>query len=213
MKNLLVTYRPHISVAILVILYAVGLVGLHTAHRDWFLAATPLTLFISSSLLLLNHRAWNASAVLACALCAVAGFLVEVLGVHTGLIFGEYAYGATLGFKLWDVPLVIGLNWLLLVYAMGTLVTRLHLPAYAQAGLAALGLTALDLLIEPVAMRLDFWQWQGDSVPLQNYFGWFAVSFVLLLAFRMLRFEKGNPIAGAVLALQIIFFGILNFTH
>ena len=46
MKALLLTYRPHFSIAILVILYVVGIVGLGSSSREWFLAATPLTLVI-----------------------------------------------------------------------------------------------------------------------------------------------------------------------
>jgi uncharacterized membrane protein len=209
----LTTYRTHISIAILVILYAVGLVGLGTANRAWFLAATPLTLLISASLLVWNHRDWNLAAGCMMAACMVLGFLVEVLGVKTGVIFGNYAYGLTLGMKLWDVPVVIALNWLLLVYATGTLAARLRVPKLAQAALAALAMTVLDVLIEPVAMRLDFWQWQGDTVPLLNYIGWLGVSFILQSLFQFLPFQKGNSIAGVVLGLQFVFFGILNFMH
>lgn len=209
MKTLL-TYRPHASVAILVILYVVGIVGLGSVNRDWFLAATPLTLVISAGLLLLNHGEWNRAAVLAVSVAALVGFLVEVVGVKTGVIFGEYAYGATLGAKLWAVPLVIGLNWLLLTYTTGALAARLRLPRIVQAALAAVAMTALDLLIEPIAMALDFWQWSGGIVPLQNYIAWFVVSFALLLLFQYLRFDKRNPVAAPILALQVLFFGILN---
>ena len=210
MKALLLTYRPHFSIAILVILYVVGIVGLGSSSREWFLAATPLTLVISAGLLLANHLEWNRWAVSAVATAAIVGFLVEVVGVQTGLIFGEYAYGATLGAKLWAVPLVIGLNWLLLTYTTGALTARLRLPKVLQAALAAAAMTALDVLIEPIAMAFDFWQWSGGVVPMQNYIAWFLVSFALLLLFQYLRFDKRNPLAAPVLALQVLFFGILN---
>ncbi|MBK9448699.1 MAG: carotenoid biosynthesis protein [Bacteroidetes bacterium] len=210
MKALLLTYRPHFSIAILVILYVVGIVGLGSSSREWFLAATPLTLVISAGLLLANHLEWNRWAVSAVVTAAIVGFLVEVVGVQTGLIFGEYAYGATLGAKLWAVPLVIGLNWLLLTYTTGALTARLRLPKVLQAALAAAAMTALDVLIEPIAMAFDFWQWPGGVVPMQNYIAWFLVSFALLLLFQYLRFDKRNPLAAPVLALQVLFFGILN---
>jgi putative membrane protein len=211
MKTLLLKYRPHLSIAVLVILYTVGIFGLGSSSRDWFLAATPLTLMISSGLLLLNHAEWNLRAVFAFVAIGCAGFLVEVLGVKTGIIFGEYAYGPTLGVKLWSVPLVIGLNWLLLTYSTGALVARLRLPNWLQAALAAAAMTALDILIEPVAMALDFWQWEGGMVPIQNYLAWFGVSFAFLLGFQLLKFDKRNPIAIPLLALQVLFFGTLNW--
>ena len=213
MNALILKYRPVIAIAILVILYTVGLVGLHTESRAWFLAATPLTLVISAGLLVWNQRDWNMAAVAAIVTCMVVGYAVEVVGVKTGLLFGDYTYGPTLGFKLLDVPLVIGLNWLLLTYATGTLWAGLRAHKLVQAAGAAATMTILDVLIEPVAMRLDFWQWAGDSVPLRNYAGWLVVSFLLLTLFQYLRFEKGNPVAAAVLGLQFVFFGTLNLTH
>ena len=44
------------------------------------------------------------------------GFFVELLGVKTGLIFGNYHYGATFGAKWQDVPYLIGLNWAAMVF-------------------------------------------------------------------------------------------------
>lgn len=213
MNALIVRYRPAAAITILVILYTVGLVGLHTDSRAWFLAATPLTLVISAALLVWNHQDWNLAAVAAMVSCVLGGYAAEVIGVQGGWLFGEYAYGATLGLQWMQVPLVIGLNWLLLAYATGTLWARLRVHKLLQAAGAAATMTLLDVLIEPVAMRLDFWQWAGDSVPLRNFGGWLLVSFVLLTLFQYLRFEKGNPVAAAVLGLQFVFFGTLNLTH
>lgn len=199
--------------AILAILYSVGLVGIHTQHGDWFIAATPITLLLTVLLLLCNHRTWSANARIVLAIVAVGGFLVEVLGVKTGLLFGEYAYGATLGPKLWQVPLVIGVNWLLLTYACGVVVARLRVPRLLQAALAAALMTALDVLIEPIAMRLDYWQWPAGQVPFHNFAGWFVVAFCFQIVFLAVRFEKQNPLATATVILQCLFFGILNLTH
>ena len=45
------------------------------------------------------------------------GFIIEVLGVQTGVLFGAYSYGDPLGFKVFDVPLLIGVNWLILSFS------------------------------------------------------------------------------------------------
>ena len=47
------------------------------------------------------------------------GFLVEVIGVNYGIIFGNYTYGKVLGFKVLNVPLMIGVNWFFLSIACG----------------------------------------------------------------------------------------------
>jgi putative membrane protein len=41
---------------------------------------------------------------------AVAGFFIEAIGVNTGLIFGNYVYKTTLGWKFLETPLIIGVN-------------------------------------------------------------------------------------------------------
>jgi len=43
-------------------------------------------------------------------------FFIEVLGVKTGKIFGSYFYGKSLGFKIFETPVIIGLNWIFLIY-------------------------------------------------------------------------------------------------
>jgi uncharacterized membrane protein len=212
MKAFIRTYLPAFSIGILVVLYTVGIWGLDSGHRDWFLAATPLTLVLSTGFLLLNHTGWNGRFLAGMAFCCLSGFFIEVLGVKTGLVFGNYAYGETLGFKAWEVPLVIGLNWLMLIYTTSSLAGRLPLPSGVQAGLAALAMTLLDVLIEPVAMRLDFWQWENGQVPLQNFLAWFCVSLVLILLLRGFGFGKRNPIAAALFLLQCVFFGTLNLS-
>ena len=47
-------------------------------------------------------------------------FVLEAIGVATGLIFGYYWYGNTLGFSLFEVPLLIGINWTLII--MGSII-------------------------------------------------------------------------------------------
>lgn len=202
--------KAPLSIALLLLFYVSGTIGLSTSYQDWFLAATPLTLVVSIALLLLNHEDWKPGFFLAAALAFLGGFFIEVAGVATGVIFGEYWYGATLGPKLFDVPLTIGLNWLLLVYCTGVITAATTWPRYLKAAVAALLMAGLDVLIEPVAMRLDFWDWAGGVVPLQNYLVWFGAAFVLLLAFHYLPFRKQNKVAFGLFIIQVVFFGILN---
>src|SRR6218665_3631044 len=112
--------RLFISTLILVIVHLAGIIGINSPYRDFFLVLSPLNLLLSAMLLLWNHKHFNAATIIFLAITATAGFLVEVAGVHTHIIFGSYDYGKTLGLKLFDVPLIIGINWLMLVYCAGT---------------------------------------------------------------------------------------------
>lgn len=194
---------------ILPMMYLAGLIGLNIpAAAPLFQVLTPFNLIASLGLLLLFHTDFRPAFLTYSLLAFAVGFLVEVAGVATGLIFGQYAYGDTLGFKLAEVPLVIGTNWLMLSMVCGSITDRLAVPVWAKVLLAATLMTLLDVLIEPVAMRLDFWQWAGGIVPWQNYAAWFVVSTVLFVAYFKLPFRKENALAPLLLLLQFLFFGV-----
>jgi uncharacterized membrane protein len=194
---------------ILPLMYLAGLIGLNVPLLSpYFRLLIPFNLVVSLALLLLFHTDWQKSFLFYCLMAFGVGFLVEVVGVHTGLIFGAYAYGPALGPKLAEVPLVIGSNWLMLTYLCGSVVDRLPSGMLPKVALAAGLMTLLDLLIEPVAIRLDFWKWQQGDIPLQNYLAWYVVSALLFWAFYTLPFKKGNALAPLLLVLQFLFFGL-----
>lgn len=192
--------------------YLIGYTGLSDPNGSRyaeFLSLTPLNLVLTMGVLLLFHRNWSAVFIASAIVVMLTGFFAEVIGVKTGMVFGEYAYGKTLGWKWLDVPLTIGLNWLLLVYIIAVVLDRLRNPwVFALAG--ALVMTALDVLIEPVAIRLDFWSWATEFVPLQNYIAWYVLSFILFLFFRWMNASVRNYMAPVVLAIQYLFFIALN---
>jgi uncharacterized membrane protein len=199
---------------ILPLMYLAGLIGLNVPLLEpYFRLLTPFNLIASLALLLLFHTDWRPSFLLYCVLAFSVGFLVEVAGVHTGLIFGEYAYGAALGFKLAEVPLVIGTNWLMLTYLCGSVSDRLPYGRGAKIAAAAALMTLLDVLIEPVAIRLDFWSWNADQIPVQNYIAWYAISALLFFAFFFFPFKKNNILAPLLLVLQFLFFGFNSLLH
>ncbi|WP_299464814.1 carotenoid biosynthesis protein [uncultured Microscilla sp.] len=195
---------------LLVIVHLAGAIGFHSPFAAYFIALTPLNLLLSAFVLLSAHRDYQPSFWWFCAVCFATGLIVELVGVQTGLLFGNYSYGATLGFKIWGTPVIIGVNWLILVYSSGVVTHQLKLPIVVKSALAAAIMVGLDYLIEPVAMRYDFWGWQNDIIPLQNYVMWYIVAFALLMLFHRLKFDKNNPLAAVLLAVQFAFFGALN---
>ena len=203
------TYRYALPIRIILVLaYIAGLVGLQVpAVARYFNALTALNLLATLAVLLYFHTDWRPSFYFYIALAVLTGFFVEVVGVHTGSVFGgPYAYGAGLGPTFWGVPPVIGVNWLLLTYCFGSLADKLPLPIYMKAILAATGMVLLDFLIEPVAIRLDFWTWFNQPIPLQNYLGWWLVALVLLSVWYGLPFRKENRVVALIISLQAFFF-------
>lgn len=169
---------------------------------------TPLTLLLTAALLLAFDRhspapmfGWFALTVM------LVGFGVEVAGVQTGVIFGSYTYGTTMGPRLLSVPVIIGLNWLILTYVAGGLAQRLPLPGFARALLAALLMVGMDACIEPVAVHFGWWTWLADVIPLQNFKAWFALSLILQVFLNRSHVQPGrNPLVPFVYMLQLLFF-------
>ncbi len=143
--------------------------------------------------------------------CGLLGWYIEYIGVHRGWLFGSYIYGDVLGPKWRGIPLVLGINWVLVVYTVATTVGMAlpRVPRWAKALVGAAGLTSLDVLIEPTAIALDFWTWAAGTPPLQNYVGWFGVSLVQCGIFYALLPFTENRLAPLTLVLQVGFFGVL----
>ena len=196
----------------LIIIYMVGVCGIvltNPEQQQLFLQITPLNLIVTTIFALLFHPKWNGSFIASGLIVLLFGFFVEVIGVKTGVIFGTYWYGKTLGVKLLEVPVMIGVNWFLLVYLIAAVLHKIR-NVISFAAIAAAEMTLLDVFIEPVAIKLDFWQWQNDVIPLQNYIAWYLISFLLFLFFRKVNGTIQNRIAIIVLAIQFLFFAVLN---
>jgi putative membrane protein len=201
-----------LSLAVLIILHVVGLFGfLWEESRPLFQQLVPFNLLIAVGLLAYFHREWSRSFLLVCLFIFLAGFGVEVWGINTGVIFGPYVYDSALGPKLWGTPPMIGVNWLMLVYCAGVVGQRLPLKPWLQALIGALALVFLDWIMEPVAIRYDFWHWLEADIPLQNFIAWGLIAFFFLLVFHYSPGNKQNRLAGALLAIQFVFFSLLRW--
>ena len=136
-------------------------------------------------------RGGTAVATLAAA-TVCGGFAVEVLGVHTGVPFGRYAYGTSLGTSLFGVPVVIGFAWTMLAWPAALVAHRLASTFAARVLLGAWALAAWDLFLDPQMVAAGHWHWTDPAahlpgvpaVPISNFLGWFAVSLLMSVALQ-----------------------------
>ncbi len=217
-----------IATGIAVLFHSIGLIGLLFFDRSFFLAATPFNLLLSFALLIWTQTEKNIYFFLFLATCLIVGIVVEVIGVNTGFLFGDYAYGNVLGPEIKNVPVLIGVNWFLIVYCCGISIHTLLMKAInriaADSGKSPMALKALsviidgatlavffDWLMEPVAVKLGYWVWQGDgAIPMFNYICWFVISLLLLMVFHFAKFNKQNKFAVNLLLIQLMFFLLLR---
>ena len=112
----------------------------------------------------------------------LAGFTygVELVGVYTGVLYGEFEYLIDLGpMLLGAVPLALPVFYfpiLLNSYLLVTLLSGERLGAAARLLAVLCVVVGLDLVLDPGAVALGFWGWETPGayygVPAQNYVGW-----------------------------------------
>lgn len=150
----------------------------------------------------------------------VVSFGIEWLGVRTGQIFGSYLYGETLQPSIDGVPISIGFAWFVTLIA-STAVAQTIAPKFLAEGfrfkiafLVAVLMVCFDLLMEPAAVKLDYWTWLNDRIPLRNYLMWFGLSFIFaVIGFQVGVFRQQLPrIAFHYYFAQLIYFGLVNLS-
>lgn len=136
-------------------------------------------------------------------------FLLEFLGVQSGLVFGSYHYGDTMIMQVGNVPIIIALNWMILILATYSIVFGLIGNIWISPFLSSLLIVLFDIILEPVAIKLDYWQWLGNEVPLQNYIAWYLISLFFSMALSILNIKVESKILKWYFYLQTIFFLLL----
>ncbi|AEL25786.1 carotenoid biosynthesis protein [Cyclobacterium marinum] len=192
------------------ILHIVGLLGLYWEQsRPLFQLITPFHLIVVTGILLYFHRDFSRSFIGFLSFAFMVGMSTEIIGVNTGLLFGDYSYSSVMGIRIFGVPLTIGLNWFLLVYLTGGIFQNMIKNDLIAAVLASILMVILDLNLEIVAVELNFWQWHQESIPLLNYVTWFLVAFIIQMVYRKASFEKENPLHLTLFFNLLFFFAIL----
>lgn len=200
------------TIRIIVLFHLIGLVGLYfLPTQPYFIKLVPFHLMLMTFIVFINHDELNLKFCSFFILIVPGGWLIEYAGVHSGRLFGIYYYGRTLGPAIKQVPVIMGFNWFLLIYAAGVSMRKLQINSMvARIFCGALLLVVLDFLIEPVAAQLDYWHWLNNETLMQNYYCWFIVSAIFLLIFEQFKFKNQSMVAPALLVCQFIFFAALQ---
>ena len=131
---------------------------------------------------------------------AIKMFLIGIVGAFlfeefVGLQSGLYYFTDLMGPKIDKAPLAIGLSWMAVFY-MGWFMANLAcdgapsprrntiLRIIVRAAVAALIVSATDLVADPVSVEAGLWVWVDGGpfygVPYSNYIGWFFVGTFIL---------------------------------
>ena len=161
---------------------------------DFFAGFTSANLLLMSIILFLNFKLESKYHILSIFSIFLIGMITESLGVNYGLIFGDYEYGDNLGFKLFGVPYLIGVNWIILTVISGNIASFItkNRSIVLTIIIGALLMLAMDFVMEPIAPKLDMWRFKNLIVPSSNYAGWLFVGLFTQVIYNSYFTKKGN---------------------
>ncbi|MGC8878183.1 MAG: carotenoid biosynthesis protein [Anaerolineae bacterium] len=129
----------------------------------------------------------------------IGAWAIEVVGVHTGLLFGHYIYSDVLQPQLGSVPWLIPFAWLMMLppaWAVAAALLSGDQPegvqrrshSLARAILAGAAFTAWDTFLDPQMVARGLWQWATPGeylgIPLRNFVGWWFAATLLTAVVR-----------------------------
>jgi putative membrane protein len=220
------SFKKHSPIFFALLFHITGLIGIvFTPYKDWFVSSVPIVLLIMFLLLTISQIQFFRAYISFFFIAFAIGMATEIIGVNTGLLFGNYQYGQVLGLKIYGVPLLIGFNWFNIVFCSGSLLTQcidvlrkkwnVNLTASTFSIAVVLGgaaiATGFDIILEPIAVKLNFWSWENGHIPLFNYICWFMISAILLGLKMYFKKFSVNTFASSLFIIQAFFFLLLNY--
>lgn len=219
--------KQQIATIIALAFHVSGFIAIGLFKSELFLKLTPLNLLVCAALIFWTQEKINMGFLLFCVIAFGVGFGTEWVGINTGLLFGDYQYGTVLGPGWQGVPYIIGIQWMVVVYCAGISMAMLHQKllqnqpgetgtalkwwmAISMVADSALIALIFDWILEPVAMALGYWTWNGGEVPWLNYATWWGVTAFIMVFFHFLPFRKQNLFAVHLLMIQVMFFLLLR---
>lgn len=153
--------------------------------------------------------------------CIIFGLILEIGNTY---LAHTYSYSPNFFVKLFNVPLVIGVGWTVIIYSSMLLSDQYNIPWKLRPFMDALTALALDLSLDAVAIRLGFWHWaipldqEWYGVPFENLVGWILVVFSFSFLARFIRtlnykrvMTKILMLATPILAYVMLSVGLLLF--
>ena len=193
------------------IIYLVGFFGsIIPAYITLFLSLTPLILILSFCAILFTLSRPIKPTLTFLLFSGLVGFIAELIGVNTKLLFGNYHYESNLGVKIAGVPVIIAINWAIVTIGAAHCSALLSANKLARMIIAAFLMLLFDFILEPVAIKSGFWNWEGGLIPAYNYICWFFIGlFLQIIYFSKIKHDS-NKVIIALFLLMTVFFICLN---
>lgn len=191
-----------------IILYVIGiLLHLIPFSREFTPFLTPWFLFfLGIGVLFFSPYFQNPRWYIWCGATFIATLASEIIGVNTAILFGAYSYSGILGISFAGAPLLIGFNWVIVLYGAINGAMRITRNPVFIVLLSGLICFIFDFVMEPAAITLGYWAWEGGVIPLKNYLTWTGIALIFSALYIGMGFKAESKTALIYLELQFIFF-------
>lgn len=199
-----------------VIFYSVGLIlYILPFTRDLFLFLTPYSLLLVFVAIIYHHKKRDLNFYIFSVIVITLSYFVEVAGVKTGAIFGDYQYLTSLGPKVLETPLIIGINWLMLTYCSAAIIYYFQAKLSGKIGFVvkvtagALLMLLYDIIAELVAPAMSMWEFSSSRPPIENFVMWFSLALLFHFLLSLFKIKATVVPAALLFAVQLLFFFLI----
>ncbi len=111
------------------------------------------------------------------AVLGIYALAIEASAILTGFPYGHFGYSDLLGFRIFGlVPWTVAFAWTPLMLGAYAVAANLFNRRVPRVIAATLIITLFDVVLDPGAVYLGFWQYEGGGwfygVPMSNFAGW-----------------------------------------
>jgi isopentenyl-diphosphate delta-isomerase type 1 len=210
--------RQMLYAAAVLILLAVGaffMANVELPPWSHYVSAVNVALFALPSFWAVRRwLGWRDGTILVVILGLYA-LAIEASAIVTGFPYGHFGYSDLLGFRIFGlVPWTVAFAWTPLMLGAYAVAANVFEGRFTRVIAATLLITLFDVVLDPGAVYLGFWQYEGGGwfygVPMSNFAGWLvsgAIGAVILEAFTAyFRPLLPTPMQLASSVIFIIFF-------
>ena len=179
--------------------------------RPIMLSLTPYVLFISGVIIfypVIKNNQWKLFMFFV--FSGLFAFFAEVIGVKYGILFGNYYYGEALGYKILSVPVIISINWMIILAGSISVSEIISKNKIVIIFLSAFFAIIFDYLMEPVAMYFNYWSWANGTIPFTNYLTWGILILIFTCIYMFNGFSMKFTMPAFLFVIQLAYFLLLK---
>lgn len=198
--------KEYISGLLLLAFFGMTIIGLSSSSGPQFLHLVPYVFLISVVVIIGNNKYQNFDHYFFYTMIFILSFAIHFMLDLFNINILHPNYSTTLGISIIGIPLIIPIIWVIVINSVNGILRKFRMNTILATFLGAFLVLVLDVFLEAQAVKFGFWNWEGEEIPVANYFWWFSLSFGFLLASFKLNIRNNTFIGTTTYILLLLFF-------